>query len=90
MDATDADAGGGGPLVAAPTPGQQQQAQPQMRPIDPAEIKHWTCVWPCYLDGSLTVAQGRRLPKSLCGEGACSRACVWGEEGGAIGWVSSH
>ncbi len=43
---------------------------PQMQPVSvqlPYDvIKTWTSIYPAYLNYSLTVAQGRRLPKSKC------------------------
>ncbi|KAI8596461.1 signal recognition particle, SRP19 subunit [Dissophora ornata] len=32
------------------------------------QFKNWMCVYPCYIDGTKTVAEGRRIPKS--------KACV--------------
>jgi signal recognition particle subunit SEC65 len=44
------------PQVAGPPPG--------TRVVQPAELKRWTVVYPCYLDANLSTAQGRRLAKS--------------------------
>eukprot|EP01138_Halocafeteria_seosinensis_P009985 gb/GECG01010198.1/.p1 GENE.gb/GECG01010198.1/~~gb/GECG01010198.1/.p1 ORF type:complete len:144 (+),score=7.49 gb/GECG01010198.1/:1-432(+) len=32
------------------------------------DIAHWIMVYPCYLDGSKTVKQGRKVPKEICGD----------------------
>jgi signal recognition particle subunit SEC65 len=41
--------------------GGDQAARPQA--LDPAKIKHWIALYPCYLDVNLPVNMGRRLPK---------------------------
>jgi hypothetical protein len=33
-------------------------------PIDPAKIKTWTCIYPCYLNPDKKPKEGRRLPLS--------------------------
>lgn len=41
------------------------QGRPRNFPKDPSACKHFVIVWPQYLEHSLTLAQGRRLPKEL-------------------------
>lgn len=43
--------------------GPPMQGGPQRIAIPPEAIKHFVMVYPAYLDETLTVAQGRRLPK---------------------------
>ncbi len=44
---------------------QMMQGRPRNFPKDPSACKHFVIVWPQYLEHSLTLAQGRRLPKEL-------------------------
>ncbi len=44
------------PSVPPPPPGARQ--------VSLDEVRKWPCVYPAYINANLTVAQGRRLPKS--------------------------
>ena len=47
-------------------PPQQQQPQQITLQLPPKEtLRHWSRIYPCYLEEGLTVAQGRRLPRKL-------------------------
>jgi hypothetical protein len=47
-----------GGAIAGQVPGQPRQLKPE-------EFKHYACIYPCYLNPKLTMAQGRRLPLHL-------------------------
>jgi hypothetical protein len=51
--------GGDGAELAPPPP---QPVVPQGRRVTPEELKKWAIIYPCYLDPSVTVDKGRRLP----------------------------